>query len=350
MKTNTLFFKGRTFVCPCCEFDRAHGQSYIRGQFEDLDEELSEKVKPRGASRPLSPIPELNLTEQQIDDAIAFFEQMFGESEELEIVKSVLGMLRAQAVGEPQYDVEDERLAPQFDDEDDNWEWLHEDFEYHNSTTGETVNESQKNQLSVDFIDLHIISLLSITAMVILKEISIQRWIRDIRWSLVKGVSAQYLLGSGGKNTIGDYDLLKIRNFITGQWSFLQKFGEEIAGGELSGAQVLSRIQMYGEASTHGYEQAKAKTHNVDLPEYPADGNQDCYSKCRCHWEIRDDANDPEFKLCYWRLNPRAEHCNVCIANAREYNPLKIEQGLSLEEQYEHLLEDDGDEIDLDEL
>jgi hypothetical protein len=56
-----------------------------------------------------------------------------------------------------------------------------------------------------------------------------------------------------------------------------------------------------------------------DLPAYPGDGQTSCLSRCRCSWKIL--AHEDRWE-CWWKLNPAAEHCEECVANARRYDPL----------------------------
>jgi hypothetical protein len=44
-----------------------------------------------------------------------------------------------------------------------------------------------------------------------------------------------------------------------------------------------------------------------------------CLSRCRCSWKIL--AHEDRWE-CWWKLNPAAEHCEECVANARRYDPL----------------------------
>ena len=164
----------------------------------------------------------------------------------------------------------------------------------------------------------------------ILKNITGLQWIKDTQSNIHKGMSAQYLFGLGGKNKVSMGNSVGLSTRISNQFTYFKKFSEEVWNGELTGAQVMNRIRMYGEASTNGYEAAKAHSHNLEMPEYPADGTQDCLSKCRCHWRYEDDPNNPNYALCYWVVNRRAEHCEACLENSREWNPLRQRKGVGV--------------------
>lgn len=302
--------KGHLYDCKCC-----NGPSFVVSQLEDLGgEELKEKLIPRGYQRAISEEPtEVEIDEDEVDEAIELFIEFFDDYSDL---------LYALPVGAKLTD--DMEL---FEELQGDWEWYYEEYYYYETVTEEELYEEDKDDLSIAFIDLFLAILLDKTANLLLKETSIQRWVTDMRGDIRKGITAQYLLGVGGKNVLDTLDLENIGASVLTQYAFFQQFAEEIRNGELSGAQILQRIQMYGETMTYGYEQAKAKAHGITLPEYPADGNQICLSNCRCRWELVDDPNDPNYVLATWLINPFAEHCASCLDNQRKWNPLRVRRG-----------------------
>ena len=297
-------------TCSCCE-----GARYIESALEDLDEELKEKVSPKGAGKKLSKQPVVSITEHAINMAITLFE---------ELMNVRAGVLKAEPVG----DKPDDREEPlYYDTEGTEWQWYYEEYYYYYEEEQWQIDEFEKNELSLLLLDNFLFYMLETTADMILEEISIQKWTHNIRDHIKRGTIAEYLFGIGGKNVIDSIDIDALKKLITAQFTYLQKFAEEIKNGELTGAKILQRVGMYGEATTHGYEQAKARSHNIKLPEYPADGNQMCFMNCRCHWKLEDDPKKPEYVLATWKLNPLAEHCQSCLNNADKWNPLRIKKG-----------------------
>lgn len=350
-------------ICPCCEPSKvnikqavyvARNQKYISDHLEAIDEALKEKFTPRGASRPLSPVPEeIKITEAQIDQAIEFFEGLF-DREEIEAIMNIAGILLAEPIGEklagdtgehkPLYYGEDKGEA------DKNWQWIYGEKRYYNEKEDRYLTKDEMDDTSITLIEGILLGMHAKTVALILQEITIQRWLKLMRLDIQDGHMMQFMFGVGGKNTLDSRDVGGFKGFVKSQWNFLQGFGEKIKEGDMSGAEALARAQLYGESTTTAYEKGKAKASNVDLPEYPADGNQDCFTNCRCKWIIEDDPTNEEYAICEWKLNRRAEHCGACLENARVWSTLRILKGVSYEDQELELEEEDTEPFDLDEL
>lgn len=311
----------RSINCIC-----GNGQ-YIINQLVAVDENLSKKVVPRGNSQQLPEDTDFRIDEKTIDDAINFFESLIGEElneEEREALEELFGILLARPIGENPTEE-----TPLYDDYgDSNWEWDYEKKEYRNTETELIITEEIRDGLSIDFIDLYIIGLLASTTSMILGRTTIQTWYKSVTHNILLSTSGQYMFGNGGKNVLSTLSINKIQTIVQNNKTYFKKFGQEILAGELTGAQILQRIQMYGEAVTEGYERAKAHSYNVEMPEYPADGLQDCLSKCRCRWKFEEDPQDPRYVLGYWIVNPKAEHCKACLSNQSEWNPIRVKKGL----------------------
>ena len=297
--------------CEVCTHDHSYPRvsEFIESQLEDLDAELKEKITPAGAGDPIPDITgDTDITETEIDDAIEMFD---------ELLSDYLGMLKAkptQEVDDPLYE----------EDYDEDWEWDGETYVYKNTNTDTEVDETEKDGISIALLDLTIAFMLAETSEMILKEQSIQEFTTSMSIAITLNVAVQYTLGSGGKNTLKESSIDWMKDFLGKQKAFFQKFAEQIREGKLTGAKILQRLGMYGEAVTEGYEQAKAASHNIKLPEYPADGNQKCLMNCRCWWELVDDG---DFVNATWKLNPIAEHCETCVNNSRKWNPLRVKKG-----------------------
>lgn len=306
-------------TCPHCIAEN----NYIIGQLEAVDEELKKKVVPKGRNRPLPQEPtSYTPEEKQINEAIKLFESLLGEDlseHDILELKDLFRILLAKPVRERQS--EEEYL---YEDYDSDWEWKEEQYEYYNTEEDLIIGEEDKDLISVSLIDLSFKRILNITTEMVLRNISLQEWFGVSTTNIQDLVTMQYMFGVGGKNTLTDQRVFKIGTMVKKQREYFRKFAEEIKEGELSGAQVLQRIQMYGESVTEGYEVAKAHTHRVEMPEYPADGTQDCFTKCRCRWVYKDDPSDEAYIFGYWKLNPRAEHCDACLENSRQWNPIRV--------------------------
>lgn len=308
------------FNCSCSSED------YVVGQLIAFDAQLSEKFTPRGHNKQLPSDSDVVIDEKVIDDAIEFFESLIEEEvneQEREELKELFGILLSRPVGENNTEEQ-----PLYQDYHTNWEYDQESKEYRNKEIGEILTSTETDLLQLKFMDLFILSLITDTTSMILAEIAIQTWFERVGIKLIRGMSSHYMFGRGGKNLLTTYSIENIKLILQNNKTYLKKFAEEILTGNLSGAQILQRIQMYGEAVTEGYERAKAHSYNVEMPEYPADGMQNCLSKCRCRWILEDDPNDPDYVLGYWKVNPKAEHCKTCLFNQREWNPIRMKKGL----------------------
>ena len=303
-------------TCECCDFTHyLETASYIESQLEDLEEEhFTEKLTPKGDDRSLSKQPgSVELEEDKVDVALELF---------VGLMEDFIHLMNALPVG-----TKPTGGDTLYEDLEGDWEWDYDQYHFYETEEEITLNEEMRNELSLIFLDSFLENfMINLTIDLILQKITIQKWVKDTRDNIRNATAAQYMLGIGGKNVLDKTDIRDLKTLVRAQWGFLQKFGEEIKNGELSGAKILQRAGMYGEAITHGYEQAKAKSHAIKLPEYPADGNQQCFSNCRCHWRLIDDSSDTNYVLATWTLNPRAEHCTTCVSNARTWNPLRVKK------------------------
>ena len=303
-------------TCNCCHYDHYDESSrYIVAQLENLgDDQLKEKLDPRGGNRSISKLPRnVSIDENEINESIDFFALLMKDV----IVDTGL-LLRALPIGSKFTDGD-----PLYEDLDGDWEWNYNDYFYYHTEDEIEINEEIKNRLSLVFLDAFLIYMVESTAELLLRKITIQSWLKNTRKHIRNGMTSKYMFGVGGKNVLDISDINALKKLIKGQWTYFQKFAEEVKNKELTGSKILQRIRMYGEAATQGYEQAKAKSHAIKLPEYPADGNQRCYSNCRCHWELDDDG---DYVKAYWRLNPVAEHCDSCVNNSRKWKPLRVKK------------------------
>ena len=104
--------------CPHCYESTAR---WIDNQLEELDDELKEKIVPLGSDTPISPEPDVDVNETDIDNAIELFT--------IYIVANV-GILLAEPIGDAPDD--DEQL---YDDYDNDWAYYYEDYYYYNTET-----------------------------------------------------------------------------------------------------------------------------------------------------------------------------------------------------------------------
>lgn len=90
------------------------------------------------------------------------------------------------------------------------------------------------------------------------------------------------MFGAGGRANMGNAEWGRVGQTLKEQYRFLANFANEIASGNVSLAQALNRIEMYGDASQQSYW---------------------------AEWSQKRKG------LIYYRLHP-AEHCSDCVARA----------------------------------
>ena len=91
---------------------------------------------------------------------------------------------------------------------------------------------------------------------------------------------------------------------------------------------------MYLPAIVHVYDQASIGYHGgngtmPELPIRPGDGQTECDHWCNCTLGIRHLANS-DFDVT-WDLHP-AEHCNDCLTLNKLWTPLRIRNGVIIDQ------------------
>ena len=294
--------RGDDEECLCCP----PGQECIEN---DRDDNRAATISPDGSEDPLPVVPSnFAMTAAYLETAIESFEAAFSDYKNL-LNARVTGMTQTDAI----------ETVKKGD-----WVWNQLTKRYRNSKTKKTVTSNTVLRLRDDFVDEMRLPISNLTDDLINSRITVQEWVLEMRKKVRNAHSAEYMLARGGRNAMFQTDLDALAEIIKEQFDFLQKFGQEVRAGNLSASKITSRAEMYMEAATRSHEQAKAASYDIELPEYPADGNQICKARCRCRWEI----NVLEDKVeAYWLMNVAAKHCDTCISNAGKWAPYTIENG-----------------------
>ena len=276
----------------------------------ETDGERAATISPDGSEDPLPVVPSnFAVTAAFLESAIDAFEDV--------MPSDYKNLLNAQVTGMTQTDaIETVKKG--------DWVWNQLTKRYRNSKTKKTVSSNTALQLRDDLIDLKRDTFSDLTDDLINSRITVQEWLLDMRKRVRDVNSAQYMLARGGRNAMFQTDLDALSEIIKEQFDYLQKFGEEVRAGNLSANQITARSELYMESSTRSHEQAKAASYDIELPEYPADGNQICKARCRCRWEIDEKKDTIE---AFWLLNVAAKHCDTCLSNAAKWAPYTIQKG-----------------------
>lgn len=275
----------------------------------ETDGERAATISPDGSEAPLPVVPSnFEVTAVFLESAIDAFEDV--------MPSDYRNLLNARVTGMTQTDAIDTVKKG-------DWVWNQLTKRYRNSKTKKTVSSNTVLRLRDDFVDLKRDTFSDLTDNLINSRITVQEWVHEMRKRVRDVNNAQYMLARGGRNAMFQTDLDALSEIIKDQFDYLQQFGEEVRAGRLSANQITARSELYMESSTRAYEQAKAASFDIELPEYPADGNQICKARCRCRWEINEKKDTIE---AFWLLNVAAKHCDSCIANAAKWAPYMIQK------------------------
>jgi len=275
----------------------------------ESDDQRAATIRPDGSEDPLPVVPSnFEVTAAFLESAIDAFEDVMSDYKNL---------LNARVTGMTQTDAIDTVKKG-------DWVWNQLTKRYRNAKTKKTVSSNTALRLRDDFVDLTRDTFSDLTDNLINSRITVQEWLLEMRKRVRDVNNAQYMLARGGRNAMFQTDLDALTEIIKDQFDYLQQFGEEVRAGKLSAKQITARSELYMESSTRAYEQAKAASFDIELPEYPADGNQICKARCRCRWEIDEKKDTIE---AFWLLNVAAKHCDSCIANAAKWAPYTIQKG-----------------------
>ena len=285
------------YECSCC------GEKHVH-----LDIEQKVAITPDGALDPLPVIGTVSVSASTLDTAIAVFDELFEEYEDM-LVASVVNMSVTDVL-----DTVDRG----------DWEWNQSTHRYRNTQTNRVITENTLIGLRDNLVESWRGRVQSLADDLVAGRLTIQEWTFAMRREVSNIFSSEYLLAKGGRNAIFQADLDAIQEMLTTQYSFLQNFAEEVRAGDLSQAQIAARAELYMESATQSHERGKAARHGLVLPQYPGDGSQICGARCKCRWDI--DETDDEY-LCTWLLNALPKHCDSCLSNAATWKPLIIPKG-----------------------
>ena len=285
-----------------------------------FEDERAATISPDGSDKPLPEVPsDFAVNSAHLESAIEMFDETFPEYKDL---------LNARVTGESQTDaIETVRKG--------DWVWDAIKKQYRNSKTKKRLTAEKLLEIRNDFIDAQrltfserdldtvIDSRILVTVLVNGLK-TVQEWLYEMRQKIRDIFNAQYMLGRGGRNAMFQEDLDRQAEAIGSQFDFLQAFAEQVKQGQLSAKQIAARAELYVEASTSAFEEGKASSHGVTLPEYPGDGNQICGVRCRCTWIL---VKGKDVVRAFWTLNPLANHCQSCTENAAKWAPYTVSVG-----------------------
>ncbi|MCH8290213.1 hypothetical protein IH992_03800 [Candidatus Poribacteria bacterium] len=275
-----------------------------------LQSRISHRVQitPEGASDPLPEVPiSVGISDTEIERALGTWNKLMTDHKDL-----------LSAKVENQIDFDDDIPTIIIGD----WIFNQDTKRYRNPESGKSVTQRQAVTLRDDFIAFIEFDPPSPSQQLAKGDMTIQEWELEMRKRIKQSYLDEFALGKGGRNNLTTANLDDLGNLLKRQFDFLHNFAEQIKNGELSEAQIQNRSNQYLSSSTQAYELGKTASFGMPtLPQYPADGSQQCRSNCKCKWEIEED--EEEWRAT-WVLNPAAEHCETCEGNAQRWNPLVV--------------------------
>ena len=283
------------YRCSCC------GKQHI-----DLTIEQKVTITPEGADEPLPEEPtEVEITQPVLSVAIDIFNTL---------VKDYKDLLTAEVLNMADSDIL-ETIS------EGDWTWDQDSKQYENTDTGEIIADDALLMIRDELIYIWHDRIRELAQQLVDGEVTIQSWLLRMQEEIISVYADEYMLSKGGYNALFEPDITILAEILLEQYTYLQDFAADIQQGTLSQAQIGNRSELYIESATQAHERGKARRHGIDLPAYPADGSQDCMTRCKCHWNI----NETEERVnAYWTLDPSAEHCDTCVANSQDWAPYYV--------------------------
>lgn len=205
------------------------------------------------------------------------------------------------------------------------WLYYRDRNQYQDVESGKFISQSRVRALMQRFENKYKQEIKGISDRLSNGEISLQKWVTDMRQSIKDAYVIQYTMGKGGMDNMTQSDWGRIGGLLKSQYQYLNSFAGEIANGDLTPKQIAARANLYIDSSTQAFERGKAASHGLlNLPAYPGDGTTDCMANCRCYWRIVKTQN---VYTVSWTLSS-AEHCPTCITRSSVWSNLIFEGGV----------------------
>lgn len=203
------------------------------------------------------------------------------------------------------------------------WYYYRDRNQYQDAETGKFISQSRVRALMQRFENRHKQDIKSISDRLSNGEISVQRWVEEMRKAVKDAYVIQYAVGKGGMENMTQADWGRVGGLLRGQYAYLNGFASQISNGELTPKQIAARANLYVDSSTQAFERGKAASHGLfSLPAYPGDGTSECMANCRCHWRITKSGST---RTASWVMSS-AEHCQTCVDRSVAWSNLVFEE------------------------
>ena len=130
---------------------------------------------------------------------------------------------------------------------------------YRDTATGRIISRANVGEQVDVMISVSSDVTLSLSEMVDSGGISAQSWKDAMRQEIKDNYITQYMVGRGGRENMTQADWGSIGGMISDQYRYLDGFYSQVAGGQLSQAQIYARSRMYLNSSREAYERAQGR-------------------------------------------------------------------------------------------
>jgi hypothetical protein len=203
------------------------------------------------------------------------------------------------------------------------WQYDPARRQYQRLDTGEWLTAADLLSLKSRFLDHMESEARRTSARLVDGSLTAAGWEVEMQSSVVTGYTAMALLGRGGREAMQPPDLAPVGAAIGQQFDYLKRFREEVAGGAVSEAALLSRAALYPASAGSAFERGRAQAFGIsDLPAYPGDGSTSCLGNCRCSWDLQETDEGIE---ATWQIES-GDSCDDCLENAQNWAPLLLER------------------------
>lgn len=169
-------------------------------------------------------------------------------------------------------------------------------------------------------------------------RLTIGQWENRMAREIKDMFVTSYVAGRSGRwqdMQFSDYGALG--GMLRKQYQFLRRWKMELHERgieDISTAKLDDRASLYGQASDQAFERGRLAEVGMNptiLPAHPGDGTTECFTRCKCHWDIQVVNQERRDYDCTWRLGD-AEHCRHCLARAASWVGLRVRQNQLVDE------------------
>jgi hypothetical protein len=152
----------------------------------------------------------------------------------------------------------------------------------------------------------------------------VEAWHDEVARQLRRYHLAAYLAGSGASPDVIAPHIISVD--VSKQLQFLEQFAAEIQDAAEWKAGWSARAEMYAGSIKTPYWRGVTKL--LPLPAMPADGSNQCLTRCGCAWDVQQLDGDNNYDA-YWRRS-KSDSCQTCVQRSVEWAPLQIRDGVLL--------------------